>query len=150
MKLLVIEDGHEYTDLLARFMPELDVTRAGTGPDALELLGQRDFDAIFLDMRFERAPESALLGDIGSALDRHNGDPGRAIAHLQDHQGLYILSALREAGRALPVLIAYDFSLEPARWGRLRDRFGPVAFAADLAGPAEVRAQLAELVGQRG
>lgn len=146
MRLLVVEDGFEYSELLARFLPDLALTRAGTGPEALACVADATFDAIFLDMRFDRAPEAALLGDLGEALDRHNGDPGRAVAYLQDHQGLFVLAALREAGCATPALISYDFGLEPARWTRLSARFGPVAYVADLDGPAEVRARLSALV----
>src|SRR5690606_2902699 len=114
MRVQVIEDGLEYSELLQRFLPDgLAWERAGSEPAALKRLKEERFDAIFLDMRFDRAPEGELLGDLEEVSDRFNGDPVQARRFLEDHQGNYILAALREAGHGLPVLLSYDFDGEP-------------------------------------
>ena len=93
-------------------------------------------------MKFDRAPEHQLLGDLASVADQFNGDPLQARAHLEDHQGTYILAAVREAGCALPVLMSYDFDAEPRRWQRLVQRYGPVDYLPGNQGPLEISARL--------
>lgn len=147
MKVLIIEDGLEYSETLGRFLPEVDWHRAGSGPAGLERLGDEAFDAVFLDMRFDRVPDDELLGDMAATADRFNGDPVQARAYLQDHQGLLVLAALRDAGHRVPVLISYDFASEPRRWTRLAERHGPVDFLDDVAGPDAIRGKLERLIG---
>lgn len=148
MRVLVIEDGLEYSELLQRFLPDgFAWERAGSGPAALKRLKEERFDAIFLDMRFDRAPEDELLGDLEEVSDRFNGDPVQARRFLEDHQGNYILAALREAGHGLPVLLSYDFDGEPRRWERLARRFRPVDYLPDNASPADIAERLRGLVG---
>lgn len=147
MRVLIIEDGTEYLDLLSRFLVDIDWIRVGSGPEALAWLSRHEADALFLDMCFDRIPIEELLGDIAATALRFNGDPVRARSHLQQQQGLYILSALRGAGIELPVLLAIDLRDEPARWQRLRDRYAPVAQAADLT-PGAVREALKVLTVQ--
>jgi len=147
MRVLVIEDGFEYSETLAQFLPEgFTWVRAGSGPAALNTLAEQSFEVIFLDMRFDRAPENELLGDLEQVSDRFNGDPVQARRFLEDHQGNYILAALREAGRSEPVLMAYDFDGEPRRWERIAARFGPVDFLPDNASPAYISSRLHALV----
>lgn len=147
--VLVVEDGFEYSETLQRFLPDgFRWQRAGSGPQALALLGERTWDALFLDMRFDRAPEDELLGDVSEVADRFNGDPVQARRFLEDHQGNYILAALREAGQGLPVLLSYDFDGEPRRWERLAERFGPVDYLPDNASPADIAQRLRRLAGQ--
>lgn len=147
MRVLIIEDGLEYSETLGRFLGDrFAFERVGSGPEALERLGQGPTpDAVFLDMRFDRTPEEQLLGDLDALLDRFNGDPAQARRFREDHQGTYVLAALREAGRALPVLLSYDFDGEPRRWERLAARFGPVDYLPDNASPHEVAARLEAL-----
>lgn len=142
MDVLIIEDGFEYHETLGRFLPEVAWTRAGSGPEGLELLSAQSFDAVFLDMRFDRVSDEQLLGDLAAVADRFNGDPVQARAYLQDHQGVFVLDAIRGAGHTLPVVISYDFSGEPRRWERLAARHGPVTYLSDVAGPDAVRAAL--------
>ena len=147
MRVLVIEDGFEYTETLERFLSEgFQWTRAGSGPQAFAALEELSPDAVFLDMRFDRAPEAELLGDLEALSDRFNGDPVQARRFLEDHQGNYILAALRDEGCALPVLWSYDFDGEPRRWERLSERYGPVDYLPDNASPADIRARLERLV----
>ncbi|MFK7928072.1 MAG: hypothetical protein AB8H79_07770 [Myxococcota bacterium] len=143
MKVLIIEDGYEYEQTLSRFLPDVDWVRAGTGGQGLGLLLETTFDAVFLDMRFDRIDESDLLGDLAATADRFNGDPVQARAFLQDHQGVFVLDAIRAAGHRVGVVLSYDFEGEPRRWQRLQQRHEPLAYLADVAGPAEVRAALA-------
>lgn len=147
MKVLIVEDGHEYIETLGRFLPEVDWDRAGSGPAALVCLAGGGPEALLLDMRFDRVPPEELLGDLDEAADRFNGDPVRARRFLEDHQGNYVLAAVRDAGHRLPVLMSYDFSGEPRRWARLAERYAPVDYLPDNAGPGEVLRRLEDLVG---
>lgn len=142
MKVLVIEDGFEYIETLGRFLPEIAWERAGSGPEGLARLQQGGIDAVFLDMRFDRVPLDQLLGDLEATADRFNGDPVQARAYLEDHQGLFVLAALREAGVTLPVLLSYDFDGEPRRWEKLAARHAPVDYLPDNASPADIAGRL--------
>ncbi|MBN2798954.1 MAG: hypothetical protein JXX28_07380 [Deltaproteobacteria bacterium] len=147
MRILIIEDGHEYHELFSRFLPRDQWIRVGSGPAALDWLGREVADAIFLDMRFDRAPPAELLGDLDQAAERFNGDPVQARAFLEDHQGHFILAALRQRGVALPVLLAADLSEEPRRWARLAARYAPLDGLPEGAGPDEARSLLQAMVG---
>lgn len=148
-RVLIIEDGVEYSETFGRFLGDGFVfERAGSGPAALRRLADGLApDVVFLDMRFDRTPEEELLGDLDALLDRFNGDPAQARRFREDHQGTYVLAALREAGVGLPVLLSYDFEGEPRRWERLAGRFGPVDFLPDNASPQDVASRLASLAG---
>lgn len=148
MRVLVIEDGTEYVECFVRFLTEgFDFERAGSGPAALEMLARaqaegRPYEAAVLDMRFDRAPQAELLGDVAEAAERFNGDVVKARHFLEEHQGTYVLAALRAAGHRLPVLMSYDFASEPRRWERLLAKHAPLAFVPDSASPADIGAQL--------
>lgn len=143
MRVLIIEDGSEYIETMRRFLSDgFEWERAGSGPAGLARLKQPGIEAVFLDMRFDRAPEGELLGDVAQVADRFSGDVVQARRFLEDHQGAYVLAALRDAGCTLPVVLSYDFSAEPRRWERLASRFGPVRFLPDNASPADVRRAL--------
>ncbi len=145
MRILVVEDGFEYSEMLQRFLPEMSWERAGDGGMALSLVQDSDFDAVYLDMRFDRTSDDLLLGDLSATADRFNGDPVQALAYLQDHQGLFVLKALREI-TALPVVLSYDFTSEPRRWGRIQQQYAPVAHVSDVAGPDDIRRIIHALV----
>ncbi len=143
--VVVIEDGHEYTETMSRFLSEhLVIERAGSGPEALERLSRGGVDVVFLDMRFDRTPEDLLLGDVDALVDPFNGDRGQARRFRQDHQGTYVLAALRAAGHDVPVVMSYDFDGEPRRFAKLARRFAPVRYLTDDAGPDTVLATLRE------
>lgn len=148
MNVLVVEDGFEHSETLRRFLPDVTWERVGSGVQALARL-PGTYAALFLDMRFDRAPEAELLGDLADAADRFNGDPVLARRHLEDHQGAYILHAVREAGHTVPVLLSYDFDGEPRRWERLTARYAAIDYLPGNAGPAEVAARLGRLTGTR-
>ncbi len=142
VQVLVVEDGHEYTRNLERFLPEGFVfQRAGSGAEALAAL-PGPFEVVFMDMRFDRVASTALLGDLEATTERFNGDGQRARSFLEDNQGAYVVAALRAAGCTLPVIFSYDFGGEPRRWANLERMHGPLDYLADNAGPEEVSARL--------
>lgn len=143
MRVLVVEDGFEYIQTLQQFLGEGFVwVRAGSGREALSALAEGGWDAVFLDMRFDRVPDEDLLGDLEATADRFNGDPAQARLFLQDHQGNFVLAALREQGFTVPVLISYDFEGEPRRWQHLTARFSPVDYLPDSGSPTEIAERL--------
>ena len=142
-KVLVVEDGHEYSHVLQRFLSDvLEIQRAGSGPEALERCSEDHVDVVFLDMRFDRTPEALLLGDLEALVDRFNGDRVQARSFRQNHQGTYILAALREANCSQRVVMSYDFDGEPRRFTKLAKRFGPIEYVTDDAGPERMREAL--------
>ena len=142
-RVLIIEDGMEYSTTLGRFLSEaFEFVRAGDAAEALSALGQGDFDCVFLDMRFDRVPVERLLGDLEAQAQRLGGDRERARRFLEDNQGTFVLAALRQAGHALPVVFSYDFGEEPRRFRNLAQRFGPLSFLESNAGPEEIQAAL--------
>jgi len=148
MHILVVEDGWEYTELLAAFLKDAFVwQRAGTGAEALASLALGGVAAVFLHMRFDRVAAGDLLGDRGAIAARFGGDTTRALRFLEENQGTFVLSAIRAAGHAVPVLMSYGFDEEPRRWARLCAAMGPVDYVPDAAGPAEVARRLRALVG---
>jgi CheY-like chemotaxis protein len=151
IRVLVVEDGTEYSDTFRRFLADgFTWERAGSGRDALLRLSAERFDVVFCDMRFDRVPDDALLGDLAATADRFNGDPAQARRFLQDHQGTYVLAAVREAGHRVPVLMSHDFSDEPRRWERLAHTYAPIDHLPDNAGPPDVAARVRALAGARG
>lgn len=146
MRVLVIEDGFEYSETLKQFLSDdIEWERAGSGPQGIARLQGESFDVVFLDMRFDRAPQDELYGDVEEIADRFNGDPVQARRYLEDHQGNYVLAALRDGGHGVPVLMSYDFDTEPRRWKRLAERYGPVDYLPDNASPAEISERLTRL-----
>ena len=144
MKVLIVEDGHEYSETMARYLGNgFTLGRAGDGVDALDMLRAEHWDVVFMDMRFDRAHR--LLGEEGAVRNRFGGDPERIRRFLERHQGTYIADAIRAAGYGTPILFSYDFGREPGRWEHLSDRLGRVAYTHDTAGPADVRAALRRL-----
>ncbi len=140
IRVLVVEDGTEYSDTLGRFAGEgFAFTRAGDGAAALAEVRREMHDLVFLDMRFDRVAAPALVGDVAATMERFNGDPVRARKFLEDNQGAYILSALRAAGCALPAVFSHDFDGEPKRWANLVKRYAPLHYLRDNASAAEIR-----------
>ena len=121
-------------------------TRAQDGAAALAVLAEERFDLIFLDMRFDRVQSHQLLGDLAETAERFNGDPVRARQFLEEHQGTYILAALRAAGHRHPVVFSHDFDGEPRRWANLVRLYAPVRYLPDNASPSSIRATFLEKV----
>jgi len=140
LRVLVVEDGDEYYDSLTRFVPGPRYLRADGAAAALATLQKDGADLVYLDMRFDRIPRAKLIGDHAAAARAHNGDPKRGWRYLQNHQGLFILNALADAGHGqLPVVLSYDFQREPARWKALSSRYPRLRWLTDTATPTQIR-----------
>lgn len=138
-RLLVIEDGDEYAEFARVFLSHLDVTAVHSAADAVEALRTRGADALLIDLRFDRAPASALVGDVDATATRlFAGDRERAMRYLQDEQGTLILADLRAAGFSLPALFVHDFP--PRRLANLRRLYGDVTAVPSLDAAAIRRA----------
>jgi DNA-binding response OmpR family regulator len=143
--VLIVEDGDEYFQNLTRFVPGPRYLQARGAKPALELLAAQPIDVIYLDMRFDRVPREALVGDI-ERLTRELGAE-RAQRQLENNQGLYILETLRETAHAdTPVILAYDFSREPERFAHLSRRHPQLTWVPDAISPDEIRARIERLV----
>ncbi len=144
--VLIVEDGDEYLENLSRFVPGPRYLQAHGGAEALELLAREPVDLVYLDMRFDRVPRSALLGDHEAATREQNGDPLRGWRHLEVNQGLFILDALRRGGHGhVPVILAYDFSRERRRLKHLQTLHPNLHWVPDAVTPDEIRALMASV-----
>ncbi|HEX3867635.1 MAG TPA: hypothetical protein VHV78_12820 [Gemmatimonadaceae bacterium] len=130
-RLLVIEDGDEYAEFARVFLADLEVTAAHSAADAIDALRTQGADALLIDLRFDRAPTSSLVGDVeATAMRLFGGDRERALRYLQDEQGTLILADLRAAGFAIPALFVHDFP--PRRLENLRRLYGNVSAVPSL------------------
>ena len=147
--VLIVEDGDEYFENLSQFVPGPHYLQAHGARAALAMLASQPVSLVYLDMRFDRLPREELVGDI-ARLTREQGGVERALRHLANHQGLYILQALREHGfGAVPVILAYDFSREPQRFERLSQLHPSLTWVPDAISPDEIRARLERLTQAR-
>jgi hypothetical protein len=122
-RLLVIEDGDEYLEFARVFLRGWELASARSGAEALARAPAAD--ALFIDLRFERAQPETLVGDLdGTAARLFAGNRGRALRHLQDQQGTLILATLREAGHLQPALFVHPFPAK--RLQNLRQLYGAV------------------------
>ena len=130
-KLLVIEDGSEYTEFARALLgQEYLVFQAQTGAAALALLSthasSQPIDALLIDLRFDRTPVVDLLGDVKeTAMRLYGGDAGRAIRYLQDQQGILILAEARRCSHRQPAVFVHDFP--ERRLHNLRKLYGEVS-----------------------
>jgi hypothetical protein len=124
--VLIVEDGSEYRDAFRRLSPDgadgsVEWLPAADAAAARRLLAERAVDAIFLDVVFDRIPAEDLVGDREALVARFSGDRERALAHLAANQGFYVAADLAPAiPPGVPVLLAYDFTSDPARLSALR------------------------------
>ena len=116
--------------------------QAQSGAEAQREIEAERPDLVYLDMRFDRTPIEALLGDVVQLTSRFNGDAGRARRFTQDNQGLFILRALRDAGYRGPIVLSYDFGLEERRFAALRKRDPALFYCPDYADAATIRATI--------
>ncbi len=148
-RILIVEDGREYWDAFTRLAPPYacDFVRATNLEEARALLLGNAIDAVFLDVIFDRVPEEVLTGDSTNLIERFGGDRARAVRHLAEHQGFYILGALAELLYGMSaVVLAHDFAEEPQRLEALRQRVPSLAGLPDGA-PATVALKLLGLFG---
>ena len=149
IKVLVVEDGDEYLTNLTTFVSRgICYTQAKSGEQACALLPAIAPDLVYLDMRFDRTPNEALLGDLVALTARFNGDVARARAFQQDNQGLFVLRALRDAGFRGPVILSYDFGAEERRFRALSERDPALSYCPDYADADTIRAAIEHAVGR--
>jgi len=125
-RLLVIEDGSEYAEFARLFLGhDFEVVAARSAEESLHALETQSIDVLLVDLRFDRAPLEMLAGNIEASAERlFAGDRSRALRHLQDQQGVLILSALRAAGHHQTAVFVHEF---PARrLANLRRLYGEV------------------------
>jgi len=130
-RLLVIEDGTEYAEFARLFLADAwEITAVRSGAEAVaQLETGGGADALLVDLRFDRAPRAALVGDLASTAARlFAGDEGRALRHLQDQQGTLVLGLLRDRGHRQRAVFVHDFP--PRRLDNLRRLYGDVCAVA--------------------
>lgn len=125
-RLLVIEDGNEYAEFARLFLAtHFHIVVAQRAADALACLRAEPVDVLLIDLRFDRAVEADLVGDVTATAHRlFAGDRERALHHLQDQQGVLILAELRAAGFGQRAVFIHEFL--PRRMENLRRLYGPV------------------------
>ncbi len=144
-RILVIEDGNEYEEFARLFLTGAFALEAAHSlEEALGAIAAHPFDGFLVDLRFDRAVEKDLAGDIEETADRlFAGDRAEAVRYLKDHQGVMILAALRAAGHHQTAVFVHDF---PARrLENLRRLYGEV-----LAVPSFDAKAIRELFGGEG
>ncbi len=141
--MLVIEDGTEYAEFARLFLgSDFQVVAAQSAHAALAVLAGQNIDVLLIDLRFDRAPDATLVGDIDESAQRlFAGDRVRALRHLQDQQGALILGEIRRAGHTQPAVFVYQFP--PRRLANLRKLYGDVRTVPNF-DAAALRSVLAE------
>jgi len=143
-RILVVEDGFEYTRALERIADGVaEFVRAADAEEAESLLRRSAFDAVLLDVVFDRTPEERLVGR-GSELDARFGrNASGATEHLANRQGFYIADVLAPAlTPSARVIMAYDFSADPERLELLRGRIPGLEGIREGTGLDDVLARL--------
>lgn len=145
-RILVVEDGNEYVEAFRRLVPVPGGTELLHAPDvaaAQHFVADAPVEAVFLDVVFDRTPPERLAGDLDTLIERFGGDRSRALEYLARNQGFYIADALAPLLPAgVPVLLACDFSSEPARLAALRERLPGLEGVADGTTVTEILARL--------
>ena len=77
------------------------------------------------------------------------GDPERGWKYLMNHQGLFILAALKQDGFGeLPVVLAYDFSEEPRRFENLKKQYPNLVWVSDAVSFTEIQELFGRLAAE--
>ena len=78
-----------------------------------------------MDLRFDRSPREALIGDVDDlAKELFGGDKERAARYMQDQQGALIVAEIRARGHKQPIVFVHDFP--GRRLANLRRLYGEV------------------------
>jgi hypothetical protein len=134
MKLVVCEDGSEYSERFRRFLGgEFEFVRAANFGEALAAVSGAQ--GLLLDLDFRR---SALL------VDESGAPAPRAAA---DVQGILILRALRSRGVRLPALLFADLD-DAQRVVRLESELAPLQIVSSSEGLPRIAERLRKLSGQ--
>jgi CheY-like chemotaxis protein len=142
-RILVIEDGFEYTRALERIAGDAaELVRAADAEEAEALLEAGPFRAVLLDVVFDRTPTDRLAGGGPELLARFGGDHTRVTEHVARQQGFYIADALASRLAESRVLMAYDFSADPERLEALRENLPGLEGIREGTGLDDVLARL--------
>jgi hypothetical protein len=134
MKVLICEDGSEYTERFTRFLGrDYRFERAGHFAEALPLAATAD--ALLLDLDFRRTPKTLLV-------DERGGPSPRGAAEVQ---GILILRALRARGVRLPALLFADLD-DPAHAARLEAELPPLRVVPSSEGLIRIAQLLREVL----
>lgn len=142
-RLLIIEDGDEYTEFARLFLgTDLAIHQARSLTETLRILEAEPITALLIDLRFDRATPETLCGDIAAtAAQLFGGDHARALRYLKDQQGALILAQVRQRGYRQPAVFIHDFP--PRRLQNLQRLYGQVS-AVPSFDAAAIRRALAE------
>ena len=142
-RLLVIEDGDEYTEFARLFLgTDLVIRQARSLAETLQALGAEEIFALLIDLRFDRATPESLCGDIAAtAAQLFGGDQARSLRYLKDQQGALILAQVRAHGYCQPAVFIHDFP--PRRLQNLQRLYGRVTAVPSFDAGA-IRQALAE------
>jgi len=112
--MLVVEDGAEYEEFAKTFLGDrFEVSAAHSAAEAVSVLRGAPFDVLLVDLRFERAPATALVGDVDATARRlFGGDRSRALRWIKDQQGTLVLAEIRKAGFVQRAVFVHDFPEE--------------------------------------
>lgn len=136
-RILVCEDGDEYTERFTRLLGRrYEFTRATSFGETRALLAARSFAALILDLDFRRTPRALLLDE-----QLHEGANEDDAPRLAADQGVLLLRALRVAGVRLPALLCADFD-DPARERLLCAELDPLQIVPSSEGLSELAARL--------
>lgn len=146
-RILIIEDGDEYREFAELFLgSEFLLRQVRSGTAALSVLGAEPIDALLIDLRFDRATEASLCGDIEAVAGQlFAGDRARAARYLKDQQGALILAEVRRAGHHQPAVFVHDFP--PRRLVNLQKLYGRVEAVPTFDAAAIRRALLGRRAG---
>ncbi len=124
--ILVIEDGDEYEKFARLFLEDHAVIHAAHSMEEAHLLMKElKVDAFLIDLRFDRARDSQLVGGVEETATRvFSGDIGLAVKYLKDNQGTLILKEIREAGHHQRAVFVHEFA--PRVLDNLRRLYGEV------------------------
>jgi hypothetical protein len=142
-RLLVIEDGDEYTEFARLFLgADLAIRQARSLAQTLAALAAEEIFALLIDLRFDRATPESLCGDLAAtAAQLFGGDQARALRYLKDQQGALILAQVRAHGYGQPAVFIHDFP--PRRLQNLQRLYGRVTAVPSFDAGA-IRQALAE------
>ena len=136
MKLVICEDGREYSERFRRFLGgEFEFVRAANFAEALQAAaGAR---GLLLDLDFRRTDPSLLVDESGAPASR-------AAAEVQ---GILILRALRSRGVKLPALLVADLD-DAERVKRLEAELAPLEILSSSEGLLRIAERLRRLPDQ--
>ena len=136
MRLLICEDGTEYTERFRRFLGgEFEFVRAANFADALRL--SPDARVLLFDLDFRRTDPALLVDESGAPAPRNAAEV----------QGILILRALRSRGVKLPALLFADLD-DADRTTRLEAELAPLQVVSSSEGLPRIAQRLRKLSNQ--